>query len=227
MSTTCFLSNLSKVQNETPETMRTSLQQGEWVTLIDFKDAYFHIPIQEQSRKYMRFQMQGQSYEFKALPFGLSTAPIEFTVIAKEVRLMDLHNGIRIHQYLEDWLVRARSHQICLQHTEELVQMGQNLGWLVNLEKIRTGSKTGLRLCRLPVRPEKWSGLTNSGPVADTTAKILETSFPTGLSTHRETSSSRPSTHDTFTVASQKQLEGTRVPRKGGWWKAMCFKVNH
>ena len=29
---------------ETPETIRTSLQQGEWVTSIDFKDAYFHIP---------------------------------------------------------------------------------------------------------------------------------------------------------------------------------------
>ena len=34
---------------ETPEMIRTSLQQGEWVTSLDFKDAYFHIPIQEQS----------------------------------------------------------------------------------------------------------------------------------------------------------------------------------
>ena len=57
------------------ETIRTSLQQVEWVTSIDFKDAYFHIPIQEQSRKYLRFHIQGQAYQFKALPFGLSTAP--------------------------------------------------------------------------------------------------------------------------------------------------------
>ena len=27
----------------------------------------------------MRFHIQGQSYQFKALPFGLSTAPMEFT----------------------------------------------------------------------------------------------------------------------------------------------------
>ena len=40
---------------ETPETIRTSLQAGEWVTSIDFKDAYFHVPINSQSRKYMRF----------------------------------------------------------------------------------------------------------------------------------------------------------------------------
>ena len=46
------------------------------VTSIDFKDAYFHIPIQEQSRKYLRFHVQGLTYKFKDLPFGLSTAPM-------------------------------------------------------------------------------------------------------------------------------------------------------
>ena len=119
---------------ETVETIRTCLQQGEWVTSIDFKDAYFHIPIQEQSRKYLRFHDQGQTYQFKALPFGLSTAPLEFTVVAKEVKLMATHKGIRIHQYLDDWLVRARPHQICLQHTQDLVKICQELGWMVNLE---------------------------------------------------------------------------------------------
>ena len=34
-----------KFKMETPETIRTSLQQGECVTSIDFKDAYLHIPI--------------------------------------------------------------------------------------------------------------------------------------------------------------------------------------
>ena len=62
-------------------------------------------------------------------------APLEFTVVAKEVKLMAIHKGIRIHQYLDDWLVRARSHQTCLQHTQILVKICQNLGWLVNLDK--------------------------------------------------------------------------------------------
>ena len=64
-----------------------------------------------------------------------TVAPMEFTVIAKEVKLMAIHKGIRIHQYLEDWLVRARSHQACLQHTQELEEICQKLGWLVNIEK--------------------------------------------------------------------------------------------
>ena len=65
-----------KFKMETPETIRTSLQQGEWVTLIDFKDAYFHIPIQEQSWKYLRFHIQDPTYHFKALPFRFFTAPM-------------------------------------------------------------------------------------------------------------------------------------------------------
>ena len=55
-------------------------------------------------------------------------------MIPKEVKLMAIHKGLRIYQYL-DWLVRARSHQACFQHTQELVKMCQQLGWLVNLEK--------------------------------------------------------------------------------------------
>ena len=76
-----------KFKMETLETIRISLQPGEWVTSTDFKDAYFHIPIQEQSRKNLRFHVQGQAYQFKALPFGLSTAPL---------KLMAIHKGIRI-----------------------------------------------------------------------------------------------------------------------------------
>ena len=81
-------------QTNLSEIIRTSVQQGEWVTLIDFKDTYFHIPIQEQSRKCLRFHIQGRAYQFKALPFGLSTAPLEFTMIPKEVKLMAIHTRI-------------------------------------------------------------------------------------------------------------------------------------
>ena len=131
LSTLNTFLNTGSFKMETPETIRTSLQAGEWVTSIDFKDAYFHIPIHSQSRKYMRFHLQGRSYQFKALPFGLSTAPMEFTVVAKEVKLMALQKGIRIHQYLDDWLVRASTRDTCLQHTQTLVTLCQELGWLV------------------------------------------------------------------------------------------------
>ena len=94
---------------ETPETIRVSLKKGEWVTSLDFSDAYFHIPISQRSRKYLRFFLGKKSYQFTALPFSLAMAPLEFTKVVKEVKLMAQTRGIRIHQYLDDWLLpRAR-----------------------------------------------------------------------------------------------------------------------
>ena len=155
---------------ETPETIRTFLQVGEWVTSIDFKDTYFHIPIHSQSRKYMRFHLQGRSYQFKALPFGLSTAPMDFTVVAKKVKLMALQRGIRIHQYLDEWLVTDSSPNTCLQHTQTLVTLCQDLGWLVNQEKSELVPKQVFNfvgyqfdLKEGKVRPtlERWQALTD------------------------------------------------------------------
>ena len=153
---------------ETPETIRTSLCQGEWVTSVDFKDAYFHIPIHPQSRKYLRFHLQGQSYQFKALPFGLSTAPMEFTTVVKEVKLMAQSQGIRIHQYLDDWLVRAQTYQDCTKHTKALVALCQTLGWVVNLEKSElvpkqifdfVGYQYDLSMGRVRPTQDRWQAL--------------------------------------------------------------------
>ena len=93
------------------------------------------------------------------------------TVVAKEVKLIALHKGIRIHQYLDDLLVRARSHQTCPQHTQTLVALCQELGWLVNLEKVRGEPQTSIRLCRLPVRSGRGQGQTHSRTLADPYSK--------------------------------------------------------
>ena len=126
---------------ETPETIRISLQQGEWVTSLDFSDAYFHIPVYVNSRKYLRFHVQNQSYHFRSLPFGLSTAPMEFTCVVKEVKLMAQSRGIRIHQYLDDWLIRAPTKESCHQGTQSLLALCQELGWIVNLQKSELEAK--------------------------------------------------------------------------------------
>ena len=78
------LKNLSVVKEkfkmETQRAIRKALHQGEWVTSIDLKDAYFHVPVKSAARKYLRFFHDSQTYQFKALPFGLTSAPQEFFI---------------------------------------------------------------------------------------------------------------------------------------------------
>ena len=93
--------NTNTFKMETP-IIRLSLQTGEWVTSLDLIDVYFHIPINQRSQKYLRFFLYKQTFQFTALPFGLATAPLKFTKVVKEVKLMAQARGIRIHQYLDD-----------------------------------------------------------------------------------------------------------------------------
>ena len=93
--------------------------------------------------------------------------------------------------------------------------------------KIRTGAQTSLRFRRLPVRPPVRSCPTDTRPVAEPSGQNKGSSVATGLSgpaihvsdrvvdCHRETSPLRATSHEAHTVASQKQLEGTRIFRKG------------
>ena len=89
--------------------------------------------------------------------------------------------------------------------------------------EIRTGTQTSIRLRRLPVRPQVRPGQTDSGPVAKPSRQDTSTSITTDLSgpaahvldrppnSHRKAGSPQPTTHETHTVAPQKQLEGTRI----------------
>ena len=120
---------------ETAEVIRASLQAGEWVASIDLTDAYFHVPIHQKFQKYLRFHVQGQAYQFRALPFGIATAPLEFTRVVKEVKFIALSQGVRIHQYLDDWLVRSKDPESCARDVQKLLNLIEKLGWIVNLKK--------------------------------------------------------------------------------------------
>ena len=95
--------------------------------------------------------------------------------------------------------------------------------------KVGTGAKADLRFCRLPVQPQGRLGPTDTGLLGEPSGQNTRNTVTTGLSgpavhvcdrftnSHRKAGSPRPTSYETHTVASQKQLEGTRVTRKGDY----------
>jgi len=61
------------------------LRPGFWGATIVLKDVYLHVPILYHSRKWLRFRIGGGTFEFRVLPFGLSTSP---RVFARGVRVV-------------------------------------------------------------------------------------------------------------------------------------------
>ena len=82
-----------------------ALQQGQWLTSLDLKDAYFHIGIHPADRRYLRFCHNGTAWQFTVLPFGLSTSPRVFTKILKPVLAYAHLHRVKLHMYLDDWLL--------------------------------------------------------------------------------------------------------------------------
>ncbi|XP_021363608.1 uncharacterized protein LOC110456894 [Mizuhopecten yessoensis] len=70
---------------ETPRGIIASGREGMWATSIDLNNAYFHIPIRKSDRKYLRFSCEGKIFQFRAMPFGLTTAPMVFTKLLQVV----------------------------------------------------------------------------------------------------------------------------------------------
>ena len=85
------------------------VQPGDWFTTIDLKDAYFHVEIVPEHRKYVRFAFQGIAYEYNRLPFGYSLSPHTFSKCVATA-LQPLHaQGMRVFFYIDDLIVMAGS----------------------------------------------------------------------------------------------------------------------
>ena len=48
---------------------------------------------------------------------------------------MALSKGLRLHQYLDDWLIRSQSREEALVNTQAVVDLTQSLGWIINQQK--------------------------------------------------------------------------------------------
>ena len=85
-----------RVKMEDIRTAINILEKDNYLCSIDLKDAYFLIPIDVESRKYLRFVFDGTLFEFTCLPFGLCTSPYIYSKILRPVITMLRSNGIRV-----------------------------------------------------------------------------------------------------------------------------------
>ncbi len=96
--------------------------------LLSHPDSLHHRPC-------LRFTFKGVAYQYTVLPFGLSLAPQTFTK-CMDTALPPLRKmGIRILDYLDDWLVLAQTEVELLSHRSLFLSHLDCLGLKVNLAK--------------------------------------------------------------------------------------------
>ncbi len=106
-----------------------------WFAAIDLKDAYFHALILPRHRPFLGFAFEGRAWQYRVHPFGLSLSPRVFTKVI-EGALTPLRDvGVRILNYLDDWLILAQSREQLGDHRDLVLRHLSQLGRRVNWEK--------------------------------------------------------------------------------------------
>lgn len=125
----------ARFRMETLKQIIPALRPNMWATSVDLRDAYLHIPIHKNFHRFLAFRYRGTDFCFRALPFGLSTAPRVFTRVTRTVLAYLRCRGLQVYAYLDDWLVVADSEEACHDATLQVLNLLQDLGWVVNYEK--------------------------------------------------------------------------------------------
>ena len=127
--------DVSHFQMETIQSVLLSIRQGDWMASIDLREAYLQVPVHPESRPFLRFVSNGCVYQFKALCFGLSTAPQVFSRVMAPVSAILHWVGIRMRRYLDDWLVQSSSQESLLRDLRVVLSLCHELGIVVNPKK--------------------------------------------------------------------------------------------
>ena len=120
-----------------------SIRHGDWSITIDLQDAFLHVPVHREYRRYLRFAWMERIYQFKRLPFGLTSSPQVFTDITRPLVGHCRIKGIRVIFYIDDILVLASTRTLVCRHRDYVLNLLHQGGFKHNQKKCRlTPSQT-------------------------------------------------------------------------------------
>jgi len=111
------------------------IQKEDWLVKLNLKDAYLTVPIHPRYQKLLQFRWQGKAWQFKVLPFGLSSAPQAFTKLMKPVISSLRKLGIHLALYLDDMIIMAETEEELKQHLATAMTTLVSLGFVITLRK--------------------------------------------------------------------------------------------
>lgn len=103
-------------------------------SLLDLKDSFHLIKVDEESRKYFAFATPDGQYEYTCLPFGYSDSPAEF-----QERLMQILNPLvrkdKVIIYMDDLLIATETVEENLKGLKEVLSILKKYKFELNYKK--------------------------------------------------------------------------------------------
>ena len=111
------------------------MQPRQWMTNMDLKDVYFHVPVVAVHHQFLRFSWLVTSYQFRILLFELSSASRIFTKTLEHIIALLMLPGVQLYTYFDDLQVMGETEVEVAQLFQMTIQVLVHAGVVVNLKK--------------------------------------------------------------------------------------------
>ncbi|XP_017888656.1 uncharacterized protein LOC108630103 [Ceratina calcarata] len=111
-----------------------SLQGAKVFSTLDLKNGFFHVSIEENSRKYTAFVIPNGHYEFLKVPFGLCNSPAVFQKFIHAVFSKVITAGIA-RTYLDDIIVLVSDTVSVIENLRTVLSVASQHGLVINWSK--------------------------------------------------------------------------------------------
>lgn len=117
------------------DTLKTAINlmtKNCFMASIDWKDAYYTVPVHKDFQKYLRFYFEGKFYQYTVLPNGLACAPRLFTKISKPIFSELRRQGMVNTSYIDDSLLLGDTLNDCRINVIETVNISNQAGFVIH-----------------------------------------------------------------------------------------------
>ncbi|XP_011698713.1 PREDICTED: uncharacterized protein LOC105456415 [Wasmannia auropunctata] len=110
------------------------LQGAKIFSTLDLKNGFFHVRMDEDSRKFTAFIVPDGHFEFLRVPFGLCNSPAVFQKFINTV-FKDLIREGKVLTYMDDLIVLAQNHEDALRNLELVLKTASEARLIINWKK--------------------------------------------------------------------------------------------
>ncbi|GBM43296.1 Retrovirus-related Pol polyprotein from transposon 297 [Araneus ventricosus] len=110
------------------------LQGSRVFSTIDLKNAFFHVDVNKDSRKYTSFVTHEGQYQFLKVPFGLCNSPAVFQRYINTIFRPLINDGI-VLPYLDDIIILSSSFEEGIERVERVLSIASEYGLEINFNK--------------------------------------------------------------------------------------------
>lgn len=116
------------------EDVLEKLQAAKVFVSLDLENGYFHVPVEESSRKYTAFITKEGLYEFNRTPFGFCNSPAAFIRFINHI-FQDFVSRDILQIYMDDIIIYGQTNNECIEKLKLVLSESAKFGLRIKWKK--------------------------------------------------------------------------------------------